>query len=61
MEQHQANLEYNKSKHQTDMADLQKEEDIIVEIEITNLESEVNQLTNDIKLTEQRLNTIREE
>lgn len=61
MEQHQVNLEYYRSKHLTDMGDLQKEEDIIVEKEIPALESEINQLNNDIKLTEQRLNNIRDE
>ena len=37
MEQHQVNLEYHKAKHQTDMIDLQKEEDIICEKEIPSL------------------------
>ena len=61
MEQHQVNLEYHKAKHQTDMADLQKEEDIILEKEIPALRKEIAQLTNDLSLTEQRLYNIKAE
>lgn len=61
MEQNLANLEHSKAKHKTDMADLRAEEQSITDHEIPSLQSEVFETENELIITEQRLQNIKNE
>ena len=52
MEQNLANLEHNKAKHKTDMADLLAEEQSITDHEIPQLKAEVFETENELIITE---------
>lgn len=55
------NKEHLKNKHQTEMNELQAEEDAIVLQDIPMLEQDKNVLQNESLVTEQRLQNIKQE
>jgi hypothetical protein len=50
-----------RNRHQTDLQDLQVEEDLIVDKEITGITDELTSLENQYMLTESRLHNIKQE
>lgn len=59
--QHDLDYQGQRSKHQTDLNDLEEEEKTIVDQEIPTLKDDIFILQNEFTLTEQRLQNIRQE
>ena len=61
LHQHKMNNDHLKQKHMADMADLQEEEDSILQKEVPDMTADIAVLQNQLLVTEQRHTNIRTE